>query len=70
MWSIEAASTAPVLPAEMTAVCVAVPDRAHGTDERDVRLCAHGLRRLVAHGDRRRCTDELESGAVSSDAGP
>ena len=53
-----------MFPAETTASALAVGHRAHGRDERRVRLRAHGLGGLLGHLDRVRRVDELEPARV------
>ena len=55
-----------MFPAETTASALAVGDRAHGGDERGVRLGAHGLGRLLGHLDHVGRLDELEPAGVEA----
>ena len=57
----DAASIAPVFPADTTAVCVPVGHCAHRADERRVGLRPHRFDRVVVHVDRLGRLDELET---------
>ena len=59
-WSSDAASTAPVFPAETTAAASPSPTARTARDERRVGLGAHRLGGLLVHRDRLGARDELE----------
>ena len=62
----QAASIAPVFPAETTASASPSPDRAAGGDERAVRLGLDRLGRLLVHGDLLRRLDERQAARVEA----